>query len=31
MGIMGDERILGSGDFVKPVLKQAPEQYEKKT
>jgi len=31
MGIMGDERILGSGDFVKSVLKQAQEQYEKKT
>jgi len=29
--IMGDERILGSGDFVENVLKQANEEYEKKT
>ena len=28
---MGDERILGSGDFVENVLKQANEEYEKKT
>ena len=31
MRIMGDERILGSGDFVQSVLNQAQEQYEKKT
>jgi REP element-mobilizing transposase RayT len=31
MRIMGDERILGSGDFVQTVLKRAQEQYEKKT
>ena len=29
--IMGDERILGSGDFVESVLKQANEEFEKKT
>lgn len=29
--IMGDERILGSSDFVESVLKQANEEYEKKT
>ena len=29
--IMGDERILGSSDFVDTVLKQANEEYEKKT
>ena len=29
--IMGDERILGGGDFVEGVLKQAEEEYEKKT
>lgn len=28
---MGDERILGSSDFVESVLKQANEEYEKKT
>jgi REP element-mobilizing transposase RayT len=31
MRVMGDERILGSGDFVQSVLKRAQEQYEKKT
>jgi hypothetical protein len=31
MRIMGDERILGSGDFVQSVLDHAQEQYEKKT
>lgn len=31
MRVMGDERILGSGDFVQSVLQQAQEQYEKKT
>ena len=31
MRVMGDERILGSGDFVEKVLKQANEAYEKKT
>jgi hypothetical protein len=29
--IMGDERILGSGEFVELVLKQANEDYERKT
>ena len=29
--IMSDERILGSNDFVESVLKQANEEYEKKT
>jgi hypothetical protein len=29
--VTGDERILGGGDFVQSVLKQAQEQYEKKT
>ncbi len=29
--IMGDERILGSSNFVKTVLKRANEDYEKKT
>jgi len=29
--IMGDERILGSGQFVQSVIEQAREQYEKKT
>jgi hypothetical protein len=29
--IMGDERILGSGDFVESVLGQAREQYEQRT
>ncbi len=29
--IMGDERILGSTDFVESVLKQADEEYNKKT
>ena len=29
--VMGDERILGSSDFVENVLKQADEQYEKRT
>ncbi len=29
--IMGDERILGSNNFVKTVLKRANEDYEKKT
>jgi chromosomal replication initiation ATPase DnaA len=28
---MGDERILGSSDFVESVLKEANEQFEKKT
>lgn len=28
---VSDERILGSGDFVDSVLKQANEEYEKKT
>jgi REP element-mobilizing transposase RayT len=28
--IMGDERILGSGEFVESVLKRAKEDYEKK-
>jgi chromosomal replication initiation ATPase DnaA len=28
---MGDERILGSGNFVQSVLEQAQEQYDKKT
>jgi REP element-mobilizing transposase RayT len=31
MRIMGDERILGSGDFVQSVIEQAQEQYEKRT
>jgi hypothetical protein len=31
MRIMGDERILGGGDFVQSVLTQAQEHYEKKT
>lgn len=31
MRIMGDERILGSGQFVQSVIEQAREQYEKKT
>jgi len=31
MRIMGDERILGSGDFVESVLGQAREQYEQRT
>lgn len=31
MRIMGDERILGNGDFVQSVLDLAQEQYEKKT
>jgi REP element-mobilizing transposase RayT len=31
MRIMGDERILGSADFVQSALEQAQEQYEKKT
>lgn len=31
MRIMGDERILGSGDFVQSVLELTREQYEKKT
>jgi putative transposase len=31
MWAMGDERILGSSDFVESVLKQANEQLEKKT
>ena len=31
MRIMGDERILGNGDFVQTVLDQAREKYEKKT
>ena len=29
--VMGDERILGSSDFVDSVLKRANEQYEQKT
>lgn len=29
--LMGDERILGSSDFVEAVLKQADEEYEKRT
>ncbi|MCP4627118.1 MAG: transposase [bacterium] len=29
--VMGDERILGSSDFVESVLKEANEQFEKKT
>jgi chromosomal replication initiation ATPase DnaA len=28
MGVMGDERILGSSDFVETVLKKANENYE---
>jgi REP element-mobilizing transposase RayT len=31
MRIMGDERILGSGDFVESVLEQAQEDYEWRT
>jgi REP element-mobilizing transposase RayT len=31
MWVMGDERILGSSDFVETVLKQANEQFEKRT
>ena len=31
MRVMGDERILGSSDFVEKVLKKANETYEKKT
>jgi putative transposase len=31
MLIMGDERILGSGDFVESVLQNAGEQIEKRT
>jgi hypothetical protein len=31
MRVMGDERILGGGDFVQSVLELAQEQYEKKT
>lgn len=31
MRIMGDERILGSGDFVHSVIEQAQERYEKRT
>ena len=31
MRVMGDERILGSSNFVESVLKQANEQYEQKT
>ncbi|UCE52696.1 MAG: transposase [Desulfobacterales bacterium] len=31
MRVMGDERILGSSDFVEAALKQANEFYEKKT
>jgi REP element-mobilizing transposase RayT len=31
MRVMGDERILGSGDFVESVLKHAQEKYDKKT
>jgi REP element-mobilizing transposase RayT len=31
MRVMGDERILGSSDFVEKVLKAADEAYEKKT
>ncbi|MDJ0817179.1 MAG: transposase [Desulfobacterales bacterium] len=29
--VMGDERILGSSDFVETVLRRAEEQYEKRT
>jgi hypothetical protein len=29
--VMGDERVLGSGNFIQSVLEQAQEQYEKKT
>jgi len=29
--VMGDERILGGGEFVQAVLEQAQEQFEKKT
>jgi hypothetical protein len=29
--LMGDERVLGSSDFVEAVLKQANEEYEKRT
>jgi REP element-mobilizing transposase RayT len=29
--LMGDERILGSSDFVEAVLKQSDEEYEKRT
>lgn len=31
MRVMGDERILGSSDFVESVLKKANEEYEKRT
>ena len=31
MRVMGDERILGSSDFVEKVLKKADEAYEKRT
>ena len=31
MRVMGDERILGSSDFVESVLKNANEEYEKRT
>ena len=31
MRVMGDERILGGGDFVQSVLNHAQEHYEKKT
>ena len=31
MRVMGDERILGSSDFVEKVLKGADEAYEKQT
>lgn len=31
MRVMGDERVLGSSDFVEKVLKKAGEAYEKKT
>ena len=31
MWVMGDERILGSSDFVESVIKAANEQFEKKT
>jgi REP element-mobilizing transposase RayT len=30
MGVMGDERILGSSDFVETVLKKANEHYERR-
>jgi chromosomal replication initiation ATPase DnaA len=30
MGVMGDERILGSSDFVETVLKKANENYERR-